>query len=63
MLYDLTVKISVPGQDKDSAVEWLVRKIPHVTFEVIEASPSENQPAPITGTGNITLPLNIVHGN
>lgn len=63
MLFDMTVKISAPGQSADDALARIRSKIPNWEVELIEASPSENQPAPITGTGAITLPLNVVHGN
>lgn len=63
MLFDMTIKIRVPGQSADDALARLRSRIPHWEIEVIEASPSENQPEPIIGTANITLPLNIVHGN
>lgn len=63
MLFDLTVKIKAPGQSEADALERLRSRIPNWEIEVIEASPSENQPVPIIGTANITLPLNIVHGN
>lgn len=62
MLFDLTVKIIVSGRSADDALARLRAKIPHWEIEVIETSPSKNQPAPITGTANITLPLNFVHG-
>lgn len=56
MLFDLIVKIKAPGRDQDSALAWLKRNIPYVEFELEKAELSQNQPAPITGTGSIILP-------
>ena len=62
MLFDLTVKISAPGQSPADAMSRLRARVPHWEIELIASAPSENQPAPITGAGAITLPLNMVHG-
>lgn len=62
MLFDITVKIKAPGQSTPDAIARLKGKIPHWEFEVIEAAPSENQPAPVTGVGAITLPISHAHG-
>ena len=62
MLFDLTVKIKAPGNSPDDALVRLRSKIPHWEIELIDAAPSEDQPAPITGVASIILPLPLAKG-
>lgn len=62
MLYDAVVRIKLPGNTPDDAKARLARALPHWPHEVTGIELAPEQPPPITGTANITMPIMAAKG-
>lgn len=57
MLYKANIIIDLPGNDPDDAVARLRARVPGWPIEVVSIDLADKQPAAITGTAAIKLPL------
>ena len=57
MLYDAVVKIALPGNDETDALKRLAERLKGWSCEIVTMEAASVQPAPITGTGNIIMPI------
>lgn len=58
MIFDARLTMKIPGTSPEDAEKRLASKLPPGwTFHIDEIHLSDTQPAPITGTANIKLPL------